>query len=644
MSDSKTIQLAAQMILAADGEKGAALKKFTGVAYSGGEIRQPWNTDPVYIDLASMKFRPQVPLMVDHWYNVDARVGECQAEVVDGRLEISGVIDASTERGRDLAERGAKIPWQLSVGAAPGKATYLKKGESTQCNGRQVEGPAIICQDYTLQEVSICAIGADKDTSLTIQASFSPDHSNPKPQQGTTEMPENTTTSAAPAVTASATGVTDTEKKAIQAAEKSRIADIIRLTARHPEIQAKAIEENWSGDQTARKVLEAIQAAAPAATVVVNHNEATPAENAEAIRAAVMKTAGVSEKNIIADCGEKAIEAADRQFRDGVGVQELLIRAAKQAGADPGYKVTMGNVGNVIKAAAASTIDVGGILGGVVDRRLYEGFLSIDQSWREITEVVSVKDFRAIETYQLISGGHFQKVTDGGELKHGSLAHSERTNQADLYGETLTLTLKDIINDDLNAFAKIPALLGQDAAIAFNEIFWKEFLDNADFFSAANGNLVSSCAFSLENLGNAVSAFRGIKDKGGRRIGGQPAIVLVPTGLEAKAANIYHSTELRETVSNKVFGTSNPYVGKFKPVCSPYLDDTDIANYSATSWYLLADPSRRAAMQAAFLNGQQAPTIERGVPAFNQLGVSFRAYQAFGCVKNVAQAGVRCNA
>lgn len=131
MSDSKTIQLAAQMILAADGEKDAALKKFTGVAYSGGEIRQSWNPDPVYIDLASMKFRPQVPLMVDHWYNVDARVGECQAEVVDGRLEISGVIDASTERGRDLAERGAKIPWQLSVGAAPGKATYLKKGEST---------------------------------------------------------------------------------------------------------------------------------------------------------------------------------------------------------------------------------------------------------------------------------------------------------------------------------------------------------------------------------------------------------------------------------------------------------------------------------------------------------------------------------
>ena len=634
-----------------EAKNDSGLKKFHGIAYTGGAIGQSWTGSPVIIELDSLKFRQQIPLMVDHnTDSVENRIGELTAKVEGNQIVIDGVIDTNIPLARELAERGRRIAWQLSVGASPGDALELRKGEKMTVNGAEITGPAIICRNYTLHEVSVVSVGADPNTSLSISASIPVSKVQTQNNKEENNMPDNIKANSAPAQndTAPAANVTaalsDSEKKAIQAAERTRIADIMKLTANHPEIQASAIEQNWTPDQTARKVLETIQAAAPKATVVVNHNEATPAEDATAIKAAVMMTAGVAEKNVIADCGEKAVEASAKLYRDGIGIQELLIRAAKQAGVDAGYKVTMGNVGAVIRAAAASTIDVGGILGGVIDRRLYEGFMSIDQSWREITEIVNVKDFRAVETYQLISGGHFQRVTDAGELKSGSLAHSDVTNQADLFGETLTLTLKDIINDDLNAFSKVPALLGQDAAIAFNEIFWTEFLNNSGFFKADNGNVVSSCAFNLDNLATAVAAFRSLKDAAGRRIGGQPALVLVPTGLEAKAMNVYSSTEIRETTSNKSYGTNNPYTGKFKPVCSPYLDDSDISGYSATSWYLLADPARRAVMQAAFLNGQQTPTIERGTPAFNQLGISFRAYQAFGCVKNIPQAGVRCNA
>lgn len=645
--------LTAPLVLASqEGEsdqktESAAMRHFHGVAYSGGAIDQGWSEGtPIYLDLSSIKFRPQVPLMVDHCYSVDYRVGLCDAKVVEDRLEIDGVLDASTPRGADLAARGEKIPWQLSVGAAPGDLRRLKNGETAEVNGREIEGPALICENYTLQEVSICAIGADANTSLNIQACFSPSshkHTNTED----TKMPENIqATQTAPAVNAT---LADGEKKSILAAEKARISEILKLTRDYPEIQAQAIDENWTGDQTARKVLETIQANAPAAQLNVNRNETIKADEPEmgtnTLRAAMMQTAGVAEKSILAECGEKAMDEAHKNFRFGMGVQELLLRAAKQSGADFGYKATMGNVGAILKAAAASTIDVGGILGGVIDRRLAEGFTAEDQSWREVAEIVSVKDFRAIETYQLISGGSFQKVTDGGELKNGNLTHSERANQADLYGEILTLTLKDIINDDLNAFSRIPFLLGQDAAVAFNEVFWKEFLDNAGFFTAENGNLVTGAAFGVDGMGAALAAFRSLRDEGGHRIGGQPVKVLVPPELEAKAASLYQSTEVRETgTASKAYATANPFVGKFKPVVAPYLSDSNLDGYSATSWYLLGDPSRRAPMQAAFLNGQQAPTIERGVPAFSQLGISFRAYQAFGCVKNVKQAGVRCNA
>ncbi len=645
--------LTAPLVLASqDGEasketESAALRHFHGVAYSGSELFQGWaDGTPIYLDLSSIKFRQQVPLMVDHEYDVDHRVGLCDAKVVDGRLEIDGVIDASTPRGADLAARGEKIPWQLSVGAAPGAIRKVKADEAAEINGHEITGPALICVGYTLQEVSICAIGADACTSLNIQACFSPSSHKPTNTEDT-KMPE--TIQASQTVPAANAAIADGEKKSILAAEKARISEILKLTRNYPEIQARAIDENWTGDQTARKVLETIQAATPAAQFNVNRNETIQADEPEmgvnTLRAAMMQTAGVAEQSILAECGEKAMDEARKSFRGGMGVQELLLRAAKQSGADFGYKATMGNVGAILKAAAASTIDVGGILGGVIDRRLAEGFTAEDQSWREVAEIISVKDFRAIETYQLISGGSFQKVTDGGELKNGTLTHSERANQADLYGEILTLTLKDIINDDLNAFSRIPFLLGQDAAVAFNEVFWKEFLDNTGFFTAGDGNLVTSAPFGVDGLGSALAAFRSLRDEGGHRIGGQPVKVLVPPELEAKAASLYQSTEVRETgTTAKAYSTANPFVGKFKPVVAPYLSDSNLDGYSATSWYLLGDPSRRAPMQAAFLNGQQAPTIERGVPAFSQLGISFRAYQAFGCVKNVKQSGVRCNA
>lgn len=76
--------------------------------------------------------------------------------------------------------------------------------------------------------------------------------------------------------------------------------------------------------------------------------------------------------------------------------------------------------------------------------------------------------------------------------------------------------------------------------------------------------------------------------------------------------------------------TVNPHAGKYEVVSSPYLSSAAFPGNSSTAWYLFADPLRLAALEVAFLGGQDRPTVERADADFNILGVQFRGYIDFG--------------
>ena len=76
--------------------------------------------------------------------------------------------------------------------------------------------------------------------------------------------------------------------------------------------------------------------------------------------------------------------------------------------------------------------------------------------------------------------------------------------------------------------------------------------------------------------------------------------------------------------------TDNPHAGKFEVVNSAYLGNAAISGYSTKAWYLFADPNRLPAVEVAFLNGVDRPTVEKTDADFNTLGIQFRGYIDFG--------------
>ena len=635
----------------ASSARNDGMVSITGTAFSGGAIEQSWSGCPIYLELSGLKVRSQIPLLYSHQNDPQSRVGAVSVTNTGRELTIAGQIDTHTPFGAFLAEAGRRIPWQLSVGCGKLAMAQLDANATLEVNGQTVTGPAYVVKSCELVEVSIVAVGADSATQLQIAAALSSVSLQTTPTQGNTNMPEtiikNKVELEQPVSTPAPAPVED-----IQAAERARCAEVMRICARYPELGSQAVSDGWTADRARQEVLARLEAEYPVSAPNVNTGAGAPAAE-RVLAAATMATVGVSDNDIARSCGESAVEAAHHQYPRGIGLQELIIEAACANGARPGcHRLSAGNWYEVASAACrplqagASAVNLPGLLGGVLNRRLLDGFGSVSTAWRDIADVASVTDFRAFQSYRLVSGGGFQKVTNGGEIKHGELGESQYTNQVETYGEMLSLTRQDIINDDLNAFSRIPFLLGQEAAIKINEIFWGVFLNNADFFKSDNGNVASGAPLSVAGLTTALASFRGLKENG-RLLGQAPAILLVPTELEVVANQLFADQQLLAdgvASSKSVAFATNPHRGKYRPVVSPYLSEPTFTGYSATSWYLLSDPRFRAAIQIAFLNGVQAPHVETAEAEFNKLGLQYRAYLDWGCALQDPKAGIKANA
>jgi hypothetical protein len=453
-------------------------------------------------------------------------------------------------------------------------------------------------------------------------------------------QPADTVLAAQPAVVASEPVDPTKDIRAQALAETKRIAAVRRICAgKFAEIEAQAIEEGWDKTKTELEVLRASRPKAPAAHIPDNTMSGRILEAACMLSA---KFEGVEQ-----EFDEKTLTAADKRFHGGIGLQELLLEAAWANGYTGR---TFRDTRSVLRAAFAadvqasfSTVDIDGILSNLANKFLLLGFFSVERIWRNICAVRNVRDFKTITSYRLIGADQYQPIGRGGEIKSGTLGNETYTNKADTMALLLSIDRRDIINDDLGAITTVPRKLGRGSGLAINDVFWRIFLNNAAFFAAGNNNYLSGAGsvLSINGLTAAETAFDNQVDAEGKPIGIAPTIILVPTALNAIGTQIFKATELRDNTTNKSgYPTANPHQGKYQVQASRYLGNAQYPGASSTAWYLLADPADLPVIEVAFLNGQEAPTIQTAEADFNVLGIQMRGYHDFGVAQQDPRGGV----
>ena len=178
-----------------------------------------------------------------------------------------------------------------------------------------------------------------------------------------------------------------------------------------------------------------------------------------------------------------------------------------------------------------------------------------------------------------------------------------------------------LINDDLSALTRIPALYAAQAKRGINRIVYRTLADIA--FSTKAGNLAKTVStLSLTAIDEGRRAMRTQKNlRGEEMLNIQPKFLLVPTMHEFVARQLMTSTSDPNATHS---GVTNPLLNSLVVVSDAELDaiDTD-------AWFMMADPALMDTIEVTYLNGKQTPTIESQI-AFDTLGIRYRIFMDYG--------------
>jgi hypothetical protein len=593
-----------EFLQAADGESAPAGKKFRIVAYTGAPIRQGWSREPVVIDMAGMQLPATVPVVLGHDYTLGSILGQGRPFIEAGQLIVEGEILAQNPNADQVAALAAAgYQWQASVGADVRRHQKIDAEGVTTVNGTAHIGPVRVVKASALREVSFVTLGADAATSVAIAAeevaeeSVMADHASENPAD-VVETPVEVTASVA-----------------VETKPEVDHAEVIASLTKKVEQMEKLI---------------ATRDERPAAPAV--HMAQPTARTPEVIEAAFALQGNLP--NVEKQYDAKTLEAAAKIQRT-TSLGEVLLSAAEEGGYTGSRRISAATLRPIL-AAAWATHSISGILSSTVNKFLLAGFNGVESSWRSISSVRSVNDFKTLTSYRLNGGFKFEKVANGGELKNAGASDESRTISAETYGIMTSVTRTDLINDDLGALTAVPQRIGRGGALKLNDVFWASFQDDSAFFTTGRGNKKNTAgALSLANLKAIATMFRKLKDADGNPVAVEPRVLLVPADIELAAAEIMGSSLL---VGGSSAGPDrNVLAGRYQVVSTSYLS-------SAEDYYLLASPADLPVMEVAFLNGVQSPIVETAEADFNTLGVQMRGYFDFGVAKAEYLAGVKADA
>ena len=583
--------------------------RFSMIGYTGGIIRQMWSREPIVIDLAGMSIPAVVPIVFGHDYSLEAVLGQGTASV-GTELVIDGAILSESDAAGQVVKLGDKgYQWQASVGADVDEQTLVADGDTVTVNGRTFDGPVRIVKRSTLRECSFVTLGADAATAVTItaQAGESPMSDETKAADGMPTGPSD--------VPASPTGPSD-------------------MASAAPKIDVQSIRNQIVAEVKGELLQSLRDGRGPAI------HATQPVLDEDQVTIAAMQVVGGLGKQIEAKYGDSPMtEAANKRSRS-IGLQEVLVSAARRGGYDGVHKVTAGNIGVILRAAFA-THNISNILAATYNKYLLNGFEAVESVWDQISLVRPLNDLKAINGVRLDGGFVFDEVGGDGKLKSADAADATRTLQAKTYGRISSITRADIINDDLGALTAVPRRLGRGAALKFNSVFWTEFqvgaTANASYYqgaTAASGN-----ALAIGAVETAYGAYRSLTDPDGNPLGITPKILLVPVGLRITAdkiqtGNTLLASSLGSTSGKVLEPQANVLAGKFTIVDSAYLT-------TSSTWWMCADPADLPTMEVGFLNGQRTPIVEQAEASFDTLGIEVRGYFDFGVSKAESRACYR---
>jgi len=268
-----------------------------------------------------------------------------------------------------------------------------------------------------------------------------------------------------------------------------------------------------------------------------------------------------------------------------------------------------------------STSDFPIILSNVAGKTLRAGYEASPQTFKQWQRRATAPDFKQISRLQLGGAPSFLLVPEGGQFKQGTIGEGKEVYSLATYGRIFSVTRQTLINDDLDAFTRIPEMWGRAAADFESDVAYAPLIGNPNMadgiplFHASHGNLAGSGGAIAEATIQAGEIAMG-KQVGleGRPIRATPKYLI--TAVKDKVAAQKLLTAIQATATSGV----NVYAGSMTPIVEPRLNRAA----GATPWFMAADPAQVDTIEYAYLEGDDGVFLEERA-GFEVDGMEFKA-------------------
>lgn len=264
------------------------------------------------------------------------------------------------------------------------------------------------------------------------------------------------------------------------------------------------------------------------------------------------------------------------------------------------------------------TYESGGDLPAIIldaaTKSLRAAYESSPRTFVPWTKKGTAPDFKNINRIQLSGAPALELVQPGGEYKRGTVTDGKEAYALATYGKIIGITRQTVLNDDTNAFTRLPALFARAAADMESDTVYSIITTNGTLqttgfalFGTGHANLTTGAAtgtIDVTQIGVGRAKMRVQTGLEGRPINLRPAFLIVPVAKESQAEQ-YTSSAYTAAQSSNINpfapGGRNPLV----PIPEARLDTS-----STASWYLAASPDQIDTIEYSYLEGQEGVYME----------------------------------
>lgn len=319
-----------------------------------------------------------------------------------------------------------------------------------------------------------------------------------------------------------------------------------------------------------------------------------------------------------------ALTEEGRQFR---GMR--LTRLAEMFLREAGYKTERMSDYEIAKkalsieyhqrAGAHGTSDFPSLLADVANNNLLSAYQETPQTFDPFVRRVTASDFKNVNRVRLGEAPSLELLPQDGDVQYGTLSDNKEVYALKTYAKGLKITREALVNDDTDAFSRLPTLMGSAVSRLESDLVYTVLTANAAMgdsvalFHADHGNLGTAGTVSETTLTEMRKLGRlqtGLDEVAQLNI--IHRYLIVPAALEVAAMKQLALIDPAQASNVNVFSSL------YKLIVEPRIDA-----YDAQAWFAAADPSQIDTLELMTLEGQSGPQIDSEME-FDSLAVKMK--------------------